>query len=111
MEYQLINPRRPGTSAIEQVLLNRGIQDVQHYLNTVDSDILSPLDLELVHKWINEDKFSYDKIYNAVIETLKSNRKSIQYVDIILNKKSNESKSSQNEGLQDLFNQVYGKIK
>ena len=46
MEYQLINPRRPGTSAIEQVLLNRGIQDVQHYLNTVDSDILSPLDLD-----------------------------------------------------------------
>ena len=46
MEYQLINPRRPGTSAIEQVLLNRGIQDVQHYLNTVDTDILSPLDLD-----------------------------------------------------------------
>lgn len=46
MEYQLINPRRPGTSAIEQVLLNRGIQDVRHYLNTVDSDILSPLDLD-----------------------------------------------------------------
>lgn len=40
MEYELINPRRPGTSAIEQVLLNRGIQDVQHYLNTSDSDIL-----------------------------------------------------------------------
>ena len=46
MEYQLINPRRPGTSAIEQVLLNRGIQDVQHYLNTDDTDILSPLDLD-----------------------------------------------------------------
>ena len=46
MEYQLINPRRPGTSAIEQVLLNRGIQDVRHYLNTVDTDILSPLDLD-----------------------------------------------------------------
>lgn len=46
MEYQLINPRRPGTSAIEQVLLNRGIQDVHHYLNTVDTDILSPLDLD-----------------------------------------------------------------
>lgn len=46
MEYQLINPRRPGTSAIEHVLLNRGIQDVQHYLNTDDTDILSPLDLD-----------------------------------------------------------------
>ena len=46
MEYQLIHPRRPGTSAIEQVLLNRGIQDVLHYLNTVDTDILSPLGLD-----------------------------------------------------------------
>ena len=50
MEYQLINPRRPGTSAIEQVLLNRGITDVQHYLNTDDSDILSPLDLDNIEK-------------------------------------------------------------
>ena len=50
MEYQLINPRRPGTSAIEHVLLNRGIQDVQHYLNTDDTDILSPLDLDNIEK-------------------------------------------------------------
>ena len=50
MEYQLINPRRPGTSAIEQVLLNRGIQDVHHYLNTDDSDILSPLGLDNMEK-------------------------------------------------------------
>jgi DNA replication protein len=33
--------------------------------------MLSPLELELVHKWINDDKFSYEKIYNAVLETLK----------------------------------------
>lgn len=50
MEYQLINPRRPGTSAIEQVLLNRGITDVAHYLNTVDTDILSPLGLDNMKK-------------------------------------------------------------
>lgn len=50
MEYQLINPRRPGTSAIEQVLLNRGIENVEHYLNTVDTDILSPLDLDNIEK-------------------------------------------------------------
>jgi len=50
MEYQLINPRRPGTSAIEQVLLNRGIEDVHHYLNTDDSDILSPLGLDNIEQ-------------------------------------------------------------
>ena len=50
MEFQLISPRRPSTSAIEQVLLNRGIEDVQHYLNTVDTDILSPLDLDNIEE-------------------------------------------------------------
>ena len=44
MNYQLIASRLPQTSVIEQVLLNRGIlpQDIRHYLNTSDRDILSP---------------------------------------------------------------------
>ena len=44
MNYQLIAPRLPNTSAIDQVLLNRGIksQDIIHYLNTTDEDILDP---------------------------------------------------------------------
>lgn len=50
MEYQLISPRRPGTSAVEQVLLNRGVKDVHHYLNVDDSDILSPLELDNIEQ-------------------------------------------------------------
>ena len=46
MEYQLINPdtSQSKLSAVEQVLVNRGISpyDIAHYLNTSDSDILSP---------------------------------------------------------------------
>lgn len=73
--------------------------------------LLSPLDLEVVHKWINNDCFSYDKIYNAVLEALKLKKTSVQYVDMILNKKDPSKKEKSKEGLQDLFNQVYGKIK
>lgn len=73
--------------------------------------MLSPLELELVHKWINDDKFSYEKIYNAVLETLKLKKKNVQYVDVILNKKESNYQATSKEGLQDLFNQVYGKIK
>ena len=74
--------------------------------------ILSPLDLQLVHKWIYEDKFDYSKIYNAIIETLKYKKTSVQYVDVILNKKEQSTNTSNSkEGLQDLFNQVYGQIK
>jgi hypothetical protein len=45
MNYQLIAPRVPSMSMVEQVLTNRGInlKDVKHYLNTSDSDILDPL--------------------------------------------------------------------
>ena len=46
MEYQLITPEIPyqGLSAVEQVLTNRGIalENVEHYLNTSDQDILDP---------------------------------------------------------------------
>lgn len=93
--------------------------------NSIDNDItkvvallekefkkmLSPIELELVRKWIYEDKFTYDKVYNAILEALKLNKKSIQYIDAILNKKDNTTKSTSNDGLQELFNQVYGKIK
>ena len=48
MEYQLIAPRIPlkdVVNAVEQVLANRGIapENVEHYLNTTDEDILSPM--------------------------------------------------------------------
>lgn len=41
MKYQLIKPVNPKYSAIEQVLKNRNIDNVQHYLNTTDKDINS----------------------------------------------------------------------
>lgn len=48
MEYQLIAPQFPHNkvlSAVEQVLANRGIkpENVEHYLNTTDKDIVDPL--------------------------------------------------------------------
>ncbi len=91
--------------------LNNDITKIVALLEKEFKKMLSPIELELVRKWIYEDKFSYEKIYNAILETLKLNKKSIQYVDIILNKKPTETKNSNNEGLQELFNQVYGKIK
>ena len=44
MDYQLRAPRIPQYSSVEQVLVNRGIkfEDIPHYLNTTDIDILNP---------------------------------------------------------------------
>lgn len=43
MEYQLISPVDPTKSVIQQVLNNRGIKDVLHYLNTTNEDLNNPM--------------------------------------------------------------------
>lgn len=50
MEYQLIAERDKKLSAIEQVLRNRGIEDVEHYLNTSDEDIIDPATIERIEQ-------------------------------------------------------------
>ncbi len=91
--------------------LNDEITKVVALLEKEFKKILSPMELQLVRKWIIEDKFGYDKIYNAILETLKLKKKNIQSVDIMLNKKEEIISNQSKEGIQDLFNQVYGKIK
>lgn len=45
MKYKLIKPIQENYSTIEQILTNRNIQynEIQHYLNSTDKDINSPL--------------------------------------------------------------------
>ena len=52
MNYQLIAPRVPSMSMVEQVLTNRGIDlsDVPHYLHTSDNDILPPSIIQNIHE-------------------------------------------------------------
>lgn len=68
MEYQLINSEyssNTNLTVIERVLTNRGIElnDIYHYLNTTDEDILNPLllnnmdeGLRLVAKCVRDGK-------------------------------------------------------
>lgn len=48
MKYKYIVPKYPNLSITETILTNRGIdlKDINHYLNTNDDDILSPVLLD-----------------------------------------------------------------
>ena len=63
------------------------VEKVVNALQKSFNKILTPLDLEMVHNWIYQDKFSFDTINNAIIETLKIKKTSVHYVDAILSKK------------------------
>ena len=72
MKYQLINKVNDSWSAIEQVLHNRGINDITHYLNTSDQDINSFYD------------FGKDILLNAgaaLVRTIAAQQKAIVIVD------------------------------
>lgn len=51
MNYQLIAPRLPELNVVEQVFYNRGIkkEDVYHYLNTTEHDLVDPQRLDNIH--------------------------------------------------------------
>ena len=70
MEYQLIVPGIPQKdvmTAVEQVLANRGIkpENVEHYLNTTDEDILDPkliMNMESGVKMLIKHIYQNDKV-------------------------------------------------
>lgn len=45
---------------------------------------LSVLDIQTITKWLNEDKYTFDEISDALFDAVKSRKKSIKYVDAIL---------------------------
>lgn len=50
---------------------------------------LGVLDIQTITKWLNEDKYTYEKIEDALFEALKSRKLNIKYVDAILLKHEN----------------------
>ena len=74
MKYQLIKPINQSYSTIEQILTNRGIpiNEIEHYLNTADSDINPP------------ESLGQDKLRAAaalLIKTIQSDNQTLVIID------------------------------
>lgn len=88
--------------------------DIKQVVATYEQEfhkLPSAIDLELIRKWICEDKFSVNKISSAIMTALKNKKTSLQFVDVLLNKKEETSFIKDDGELESLFNQIYGKIK
>ncbi|MDZ4196613.1 MAG: DnaD domain protein, partial [Candidatus Izemoplasmatales bacterium] len=49
---------------------------------------LTPIDIEIIKKWLIEDHYDLVLIKQAIIDTVKANKTSISFVDTLLMKKS-----------------------
>jgi DNA replication protein len=49
---------------------------------------LTPLEIEIIEKWITEDRYDFLQIRAAILDALKANRSSLSYVDSLLLKRS-----------------------
>ena len=66
---------------------------------------LSVLDIQTITKWLNEDKYTYELIKDALFEALRSRKLNIKYVDGILlksDKKQVENKYKKTTNIKDL---------
>ncbi len=45
---------------------------------------ISPLEIEIITKWLTEDKFSFDEIKSAMLDAVKVQKLTLNYVDAIL---------------------------
>lgn len=72
MNIQLINKPSPVMYTIEQILYNRGVKDIRHYLTLSDADICEPYDLE---------EWSLRSVATLLIKTIHSNDKALIVVD------------------------------
>ncbi len=84
------------------------LQELVKFIESEFGKILKPIDLEVISHWINVDKFSVDKIKEAVYEVVRLKKINVKYVDVILNNKK-ELKPAPTSNLQELFNNVYKK--
>ena len=55
---------------------------------------LKPLEIELIQKWIYEDKYSVDEIKRAILDALRANRSTLSYVDNVLLKRGKKGKKN-----------------
>jgi len=66
---------------------------------------LSVLDIQTITKWLNEDKYTYELIKDALFEAIRSRKLNIKYVDGILlksDKKQVENKFKKTTNIKDL---------
>jgi len=79
--------------AIEEAIVNKPKnyatqeEELVDLLETEFQKQLTPLEIEIIRKWVSEDKFSVLDIKKAVLDAIKANKYTLSYVDGILVKR------------------------
>lgn len=87
--------------SIETAIINKpkeyGSQEEElvDLLETEFQKQLTPIEIEIIRKWVSEDHFTLLDIKKAVLDAIKSNKHSLSYVDGILIKRRTVLKKSQ----------------
>ncbi|HHU56368.1 MAG TPA: DnaD domain protein [Acholeplasmataceae bacterium] len=95
----------------EKSATDNTIKEVVLFIEQEFKKVVTPTELEIVYHWVIEDKYELEKIKEAIIECAKLKKYNVKYVDLFLNRKPQTQKYKTEENLQELFNNVYAKIK
>jgi DNA replication protein len=82
-DLQISSPKKYATSEEELVDL----------IETQFQKQLTPLEIEIIRKWVGEDRYPIFDIKKALLDAVKANKSSLSYVDGILLKRSRAAKT------------------
>ncbi len=71
-------------------------EEVVDLIETQFQKQLTPLEVEIIQKWLDEDKFDIMDIKKALLDAIKANKNSLSYVDgILLRRKAKAKKETE----------------
>jgi len=94
---------------------NTNVNDVKKIVSLIETNfncLVSPLDLNMINRWVNVDQYNFYDINEAIISCIQRRNKSVKLVNEILRtKKEKAEKVNKTEAsdLKKMFNNVYGK--
>jgi len=69
-------------------------EEIVDLLETEFKKQLTPLEIEIIQKWLDEDKFDIIDIKKAVLDSIKAGKSSLSYVDGILLRRRQKAKKA-----------------
>lgn len=100
----------------EEMMKDESVSDLKKAASLIEKEcekLLTPTEIEVIKHWIEVDKYTFNDIKDATLESISHKKKSVKHIDLFLNKNKESKKEvtvNGNDELSELFTQaIYGK--
>ncbi len=84
--------RKMAATSVAPKVYATTVEELVDIIETGFQKQLTPLEVEIIKKWVNEDRFDLLEIRKAVLDAVKANKHTLSYVDTLLVRRKSRAK-------------------